>query len=37
MDENKRKLALFAKKGGKGADDLLKKIQEMKKGQNIKK
>lgn len=31
MEENKRKLALFAKKGGKGADDLLKKIQEMKK------
>jgi len=26
MEENKRKLALFAKKGGKGADDLLKKI-----------
>jgi len=26
MEENKRKLALFAKKGGKGADDLLRKI-----------
>lgn len=30
MDENKKKLAAFAKKGGKGADDLLKKIKEMK-------
>jgi len=26
MEENKKKLAMFAKKGGKGADDLLKKI-----------
>lgn len=36
MEENKKKLAAFAQKGGKGADDLLKKIQEMKAKQGKK-